>query len=107
MSTRTDVPRAVGRQARAMRKRGAAAAIFLPGMILLGGCAPEAICSDGEYPVAAVRSTTGRACVADDEQPPAGYVRFPDGKVPQHVDDEWDLYWQSHMLDATGRELTA
>jgi hypothetical protein len=72
-----------------------------------GGCTiREAMCSSGEYPVAAVRSTTGRACVDDGQAPPAGYVRFPEGKVPQHVDDEWDRYWAEHMLDENGREVS-
>ncbi|WP_250033898.1 SCO0607 family lipoprotein [Paractinoplanes maris] len=73
---------------------------------LTAGCSfREAICSSGEYPVAAVESTTGRACVPDGEDPPAGYVRFPEGKVPEHVDDEWDKYWNDHMLDDRGNEI--
>jgi hypothetical protein len=73
---------------------------------LTTGCSiREAICSSGEYPVAAVNSTSGRACVPDGEQPPAGYVRFPQGKVPQHVDDEWDIYWDEHKLDEHGSEM--
>nr|BFE72877.1 hypothetical protein GCM10020092_061780 [Actinoplanes digitatis] len=31
-----------------------------------------------------------------------GYVRFPEGKVPEHVGDEWDEYWNTHMIDKTG-----
>jgi hypothetical protein len=77
------------------------------GMFAAGGCTlREAICSSGEYPVAAVRSTTGRACVADGQAPPAGYVRFPAGKVPKHVDDEWDRYWHEHLLDENGVEVS-
>jgi hypothetical protein len=76
-------------------------------MFLAGGCGyREAICSSGEYPVAAVRSATGRACVQDGEAPPAGFVRFPEGKVPKHVDDEWDRYWAGRLLDENGREIT-
>jgi hypothetical protein len=72
----------------------------------LAGCSfREAICRSGEYPVAAVDSTTGRACVADGEEPPAGYVRFPAGKVPEHVGDEWDRYWGEHELDEHGKEV--
>jgi hypothetical protein len=82
--------------------------VLVLGLLLLGGCTfREAICSSGEYPVQAVNSLTGRACVADEEQPPAGYVRYPEGKVPQHVDDEWDLYWQEHKLDERGNEIAA
>ena len=83
-----------------------AAAAGMAGIALAGGCGfREAICSGGTYPVAAVRSTTGRDCVDDGRDPPAGYVRFPDGKVPEHVDDDWDRYWSTHMLDENGREL--
>ena len=83
------------------------ALVLVFGLSLLGGCSfREAICSGGEYPVQAVNSTSGRACVADGEQPPAGYVRYPEGKVPQHVDDEWDRYWQEHKLDERGAEIT-
>ncbi|MCY1138059.1 hypothetical protein OWR29_08625 [Actinoplanes sp. Pm04-4] len=73
---------------------------------LTAGCTiREAICRSGEYPVAAVDSTTGRACVADGDQPPTGFVRYPDGKEPKHVDDEWDVYWRSHKLDDRGAEV--
>nr|WP_221380359.1 hypothetical protein [Actinoplanes polyasparticus] len=73
---------------------------------LTAGCTiRQAICRSGEYPVAAVDSTTGRACVADGEQPPTGFVRFPEGKEPKHVDDEWDVYWRDHKLDERGVEM--
>jgi hypothetical protein len=77
------------------------ATIALAAGLLTGGCADEAICRGGEYPVAAVGST-GRACVSDQEEPPAGYVRYPEGKVPKHVDDQWDKYWNTHTIDKTG-----
>jgi hypothetical protein len=84
------------------------AVMAVAAVLLTGGCLfREAICSSGEYPVAQVRSTTGRTCVKDGQAPPAGYVRFPEGKVPQHVDDEWDRYWSEHMLDENGREVSA
>jgi hypothetical protein len=74
------------------------------GLALAGGCGfHEAICASGEYPVAAVGST-GRACVTNGQEPPAGYVRFPSGKVPKYVDDQWDRYWDEHVLDENGRE---
>jgi len=74
---------------------------------LLSGCSfREAICGSDEYPVAAVDSTTGRACVPDGEDPPVGYVRFPAGKVPEHVDDEWDRYWHEHKLNDRGQEVS-
>lgn len=90
-----------------MGRRTAAGLVVggLASIFLVSGCGPDAICSSGEYPVAAVRSTTGRACVADGQEPPAGFVRFPAGKVPQHVDDEWDQYWSGHLLDEKGQEV--
>jgi hypothetical protein len=65
----------------------------------------DAQCSSGEYPVASVGSSSGGACVKNGEDPPKGYVRYPEGKVPEHVDDKWDTYWQNHTLDADGREM--
>lgn len=79
--------------------------LVLAGLLVAGGCSSEAICRSGEYPAAAVRSPTGRVCVPEGQSPPAGYVRFPEGKVPRHVDDEWDLYWRTHTLDESGREI--
>ncbi|MFB9363640.1 SCO0607 family lipoprotein [Actinoplanes nipponensis] len=77
------------------------------GILLAGGCGyEEKICSSGEYPVKAVRSLTGATCVPDGEEPPDGYVRFPEGKVPKVVNDDWDRYWEEHMLDENGRELS-
>src|SRR4051812_4012826 len=58
----------------------------------------DAQCSSGEYPVASVGSSSGGACVKNGEDPPNDrpYVRYPEGKVPEHVDDKWDTYWQNH-----------
>lgn len=70
---------------------------------LVTGCAmEEAICGGGEYPVLSVGGT-GSACVPNGEEPPEGYTRYPDGKVPEHVGDEWDTYWQKHTVDEDGR----
>ncbi|MET9256384.1 hypothetical protein [Streptomyces sp. NPDC003717] len=70
---------------------------------LLSGCSiEEASCSDGEYPVLSVGGT-GSACVPDGEQPPKGYTRYPEGKVPRHVDDKWDVYWRTHTVDEHGQ----
>ena len=77
----------------------------LAGLLSAGCTIRDAICRSEEYPVAAVDSTTGRACVADGEEPPTGFVRFPEGKVPKHVDDEWDVYWRDHKLDERGVEM--
>lgn len=83
-------------------------ALSLAGATLVGltsACTlQDAQCSSGEYPVASVGSSSGGACVSDDEDPPKGFVRYPKGKVPQHVDDKWDKYWQNHTLDEHGNE---
>ena len=39
--------------------------------------------------------------------PPSGYARYPKGKVPKHVDDKWDTYWQTHTVDAKGNITAA
>jgi hypothetical protein len=71
--------------------------------LLATGCSNrERICGSAEYPVKAVGNTTGRTCVADDKEPPEGYVRYPAGKVPQYVDDEWDKYWRTVIVDSDG-----
>ncbi|MCW8220887.1 hypothetical protein H5I60_30870, partial [Streptomyces griseolus] len=41
----------------------------------------------------------------DDEEPPKGYARYPEGKEPKHVDDTWDTYWQTHTVDENGRTV--
>lgn len=89
---------------------------LLPGQVLLGviagvaaaflvaGCSgPDAICGSHEYPVKAVGSTTGQACQANGKQPPAGYVRYPAGEVPEHVGDKWDKYWGTKVVDKNGK----
>jgi len=70
--------------------------------LLTAGCAADAICGSDEYPVKAVGGTTGSACVPAGEQPPAGYVRYPEGKVPKHVGDKWDEYWSTVVVDERG-----
>ena len=71
--------------------------------LLVSGCSTkDRICGSGEYPVKSVGNTTGRACVPKGEDPPSGYVRFPAGKVPQHVDDKWDTYWNKVVVDKNG-----
>lgn len=79
------------------------AAALLAGVLSTGGCSwQEHICGSGEYPVKAVGSTTGSACVADGQEPPKGYVRYPEGKVPRVVGDEWDEYWSTVVVDERG-----
>jgi hypothetical protein len=69
--------------------------------LLLGGCGNDAICGGGEYPVQSINGT-GRQCVSNKQDPPSGFARYPDGKEPRHVDDQWDVYWRSHALDGKG-----
>ncbi|MGW0331491.1 SCO0607 family lipoprotein [Streptomyces sp. NPDC003011] len=74
---------------------------------LLVGCSTaDASCGGGEYPVLAVGST-GSACVSDGEEPPKGYVRYPEGKVPEHVGDTWDTYWSTRTIDENGKIIKA
>ncbi|GHH81035.1 lipoprotein [Streptomyces sulfonofaciens] len=69
--------------------------------VLTGCSAQDAICGDGEYPVMSAGGT-GSACAPDGKEPPDGYVRYPQGKVPQHVGDRWDTYWNTHTVDENG-----
>ncbi len=72
-------------------------------VFLTTGCSiQDRICGSGEYPVKAVGNTTGAACVTNGKEPPAGYVRYPKGKVPEHVDDKWDKYWSTVVVDKNG-----
>ncbi|WP_031091237.1 SCO0607 family lipoprotein [Streptomyces sp. NRRL WC-3549] len=73
--------------------------------LFTGACSlDEAVCGGGEYPVLTVGGGGG-ACVPDDEEPPKGWARYPEGKVPKHVGDEWDVYWETHALDENGRTV--
>ena len=49
---------------------------------------------------------TGRQCVPDKQDPPTGFARYPSGKTPKHVDDQWDVYWRTHALDEHGNIVT-
>ncbi|WP_420918748.1 SCO0607 family lipoprotein [Streptomyces coelicoflavus] len=91
--------RAVGaaRSVGALVLAGAAAAAVLTGCSM-----EEAVCGGGEYPVLSVGGT-GTACAPNGEEPPEGYTRYPEGKVPEHVGDEWDTYWQTHTVDENGK----
>ncbi|MFE7622176.1 hypothetical protein P8A18_23845 [Streptomyces castrisilvae] len=90
---------------RPRRLRTATAALAVTGValaVLTSACSTaDAVCSGGEYPVLYVGST-GSACVPDGQEPPKGYARYPEGKVPEHVDDKWWTYWNTHTLDADG-----
>ena len=88
-----------------MRKRISIvlATVGLGGLLVTGGCSyVENICGDGEYPVIAVGDEGGSACIPEGQEPTAPYTRYPEGKVPKHVDDEWDVYWRSHGIDDKG-----
>ncbi|MGW0960302.1 SCO0607 family lipoprotein [Streptomyces gelaticus] len=88
---------------RASRSAAGLALVAAAVAILTTGCSmQDAICGGGEYPVMTIGGT-GSACVPDDEDPPKGYVRYPKGKVPEHVDDKWDMYWRTHSVDRSGR----
>jgi hypothetical protein len=88
------------------RRRTFAAAVLLAGVAgLAAGCGPDAICRSGEYPVIQVGGT-GRACVANGDQPPSGFARFPSGQEPEHVDDKWDTYWRTHTVNAQGQAVS-
>jgi len=76
--------------------------------LLATGCTiRDQICSDGEYTVKAVGNKTGATCVSNNERPPTGYVRYPKGKVPQHVGDKWDKYWATVVVDKDGHIVTS
>jgi hypothetical protein len=69
----------------------------------LSGCViEERICGSDHYPVKAVGSTTGQDCVPEGEEPPKGYVRYPEGQVPEVVGDKWDEYWSTRVVDENG-----
>ncbi|MEU5415630.1 SCO0607 family lipoprotein [Streptomyces clavifer] len=73
--------------------------------LLTGACSTQqATCGGDEYPVLSV-GAPGNACVSHDEEPPKGYARYPEGKVPQHEDDTWSTYWSTRTLDENGRTL--
>jgi hypothetical protein len=83
--------------------RTALAGSVTAALALTGGClGQERICRAGEFPVKAVGNTTGRTCVGEGKEVPAGYVRYPPGKEPVHVDDEWDRYWRTVVVDEHG-----
>ena len=58
-------------------------------VLSVGGCAArERVCGSDDYPVRTVDTTDGGlACAPDGEEPPPGYERFPEGEVPEYVDD--------------------
>ena len=75
-------------------------------MLTATGCSiKDSLCADGEYPAKAVGTGGGSYCVPDGQEPAKGYVRYPAGKVPQYIGDEWDDYWSTRYLDEHGKEM--
>lgn len=107
MSRRISRSAPASRRGRVRVRIAAAALAGAAAASALTGCSyQEDICSSGEYPVLTVGGN-GSACVPDSEQPPKGYTRYPEGKVPQQVDDKWDKYWRTHTLDKDGNTIDA
>lgn len=79
----------------------------LIGLLTTGCTIEDSICGGESYPVKAVDSLSGQDCVEKGQEPPAGFVRYPEGKEPKKVGDKWDLYWDEHKLDSSGREVSA
>ncbi|MFF0473375.1 SCO0607 family lipoprotein [Streptomyces sp. NPDC004284] len=79
----------------------------LTATLLLTGCSlQERVCGSGRYPVKAVGNPDGGDCVADGQEPPEGWVRYPAGQVPEYVGDEWDRYWATVTVDKDGRMVS-
>ncbi|WP_251091572.1 hypothetical protein [Streptomyces sp. Caat 7-52] len=72
------------------------------GLLVTGCGVREEMCLPGHYQVLAVNDFGGD-CIRDGEEPPAGWARYPKGKVPRYVGDEWDRYWSTRTLDENGR----
>jgi hypothetical protein len=102
MTSRPNHPSSANSRHRPIRSAVGLAMASVTVALLTTGCSmQDAQCGGGEYPVLAVGSTGG-ACVPDDEEPPQGYARYPEGKVPEHVGDKWDTYWSTRTVDKNG-----
>ncbi|MGW1412671.1 SCO0607 family lipoprotein [Streptomyces sp. NPDC002403] len=79
-------------------------------ILSLTGCSgsslKDSVCGGGEYPVLAVGGTSSD-CVPDGKEVPDGYTRYPKGKVPQKIDDKWDVYWRTHTINDKGEVVEA
>ncbi|MGC0334266.1 hypothetical protein RKD23_007256 [Streptomyces sp. SAI-170] len=110
MSTPLGIRRALtALPSRGLRTAGAALA-GAAAVAALTGCSAleyqEDLCMAGHYPVLAVNDS-GSDCVPDDEQPPTGYARYPQDKMPRHVGDKWDVFWSTHTLDENGAVIAS
>lgn len=98
------------RRDRGLRAGTAGALSAVAALLTLTGCSglsfQDDICGGGEYPVMTV-GDTGSACVKDGGKVPDGYTRYPAGKVPEKVDDHWDVYWRTHTVDEKGHIVDA
>jgi hypothetical protein len=73
--------------------------------LVLSGCGyAERVCLSGHYPVLAVNNSGGD-CVANGEEPQEGWARYPEGMVPEYVNDKWDRYWSNRTVDDEGRTI--
>lgn len=105
-------PRRISRPTTAFRPGGfqavGGALAGTAAVVALTGCAApkyqEHVCSRGEYPVLQVNGPGGD-CVANGGEPPAGYTRYPEGRVPQQVNGKWDVYWSTRTLDEDGNVI--
>ncbi|MFJ3902374.1 SCO0607 family lipoprotein [Streptomyces sp. NPDC090025] len=92
------------RTRRPVRRPLAAALVGVTAALSLTACVgyEENICSRGEYPAMAI-GDSGSYCEKDGKEPDPGFTRYPEGKVPQHVGDQWDEYWTTRTVDKDGK----
>jgi hypothetical protein len=69
--------------------------------LLAAGCGSDAICGSDDYPVIQINGP-GSACQSKGTDPSPGFARYPSGKEPKHVDDEWDVFWRNHTVNQAG-----
>lgn len=102
MSGPPTMTRLVAMGLRTYRRRAAAATLAVATTALFAaGCGSDAVCGSGDYPVIQVGGP-GSACQREGVDPSPGYARYPAGKEPRHVDDEWDVFWRTHTVNRSG-----
>ncbi|GGT45043.1 SCO0607 family lipoprotein [Nonomuraea spiralis] len=102
MRTQSRVGNSIAKPSRAYSLALAAIAIVLSTAACAG---EERVCLENHYPVKLIGSETGSRCVSVLDEPPAGYTRYPEGKVPAVVGDKWYQYWKNVIFDASGKPL--